>query len=162
MPDSTAILWAAWFTLIATVGAAVVAGWAGLRDCLTHLSGAADLSRQGHPAHFYCGADILVVELANRGGGCVLVTDVYWRIGWFKPEIVPVSVPKAQLPLRIESEQGASFPIVFSEAHRSLVCAARQRQGQGPVALIVRTVTAGEVRCVLTRDARQWIASRAA
>ncbi len=151
MPDSTAILWAAWFTAIVTVGAALVAGWVGLRERFTHLSGAADI-----PA----GADILVVELANRGAGVVLVTGAYWRIGWFKPEIVPVLVPKEQLPLRIESQQGATFPILFSEVHRSLVSAARDRQG--PVALIVRTVTAGEVRCALTRDARQRIALRAA
>ncbi len=155
MPDSTAILWAAWFTAIATLGAAIAAGWVGLRDRLTHLSGAADLSRQGHPAHVYCGADILVIELANRGAGVVLVTDAYWRIGWFKPAIVPVSVPKEQLPLRIESQQGASFPIIFTDAHRSLVCAARERQG--PAALIVRTATAGDVRCALTREARQWM-----
>jgi|SRR5208283_4915175 len=102
MPDSTAILWAAWFTLFATVGAAVIAGWAVLRDRLARLSGAADLSRQGHPAHVHCGADILVVELANRDAACVLVTDVHWRIGWFKPKIVPASVPKAHLPLQIE------------------------------------------------------------
>ena len=146
MPDSTAILWAAWFTAIATVGAAIVAGWVGLRDRWTHLIGAADI---------YRGADILVVELANRGSSCVLVTEAYWRIGWFKPEIVPVSVPKEQLPLRIESQQGASFPIVFNDVHRSLICAARDRQGR--VALIVRTATAGEVRCALTRDARQWM-----
>jgi hypothetical protein len=151
MPDSTAILWAAWFTAIVTVGAAIVTGWVGLRDRFTHMSGAADI---------HAAADILVVELANRGAGVVLVTGAYWRIGWFKPEIVPVLVPKERLPLRIESQQGASFPIFFSEVHRSLLCAARDRQR--PMALIVRTVTAGEVRCVLTRDARQWIASRTA
>jgi len=160
MPDSTAILWAAWFTAIATAGAAIVAGWVGLRDRWTHLIGAADLSRRGFPAHIHCGADILIVELANRGVSCVLVTGAYWRIGRFKPEIVSASVPKEQLPLRIESQQGASFPIVFNDLHRTLLCAARARHG--PVALIVRTTTAGEVRCALTRDARQWIFARGA
>ncbi len=159
-PDSTAILWAAWFTATATIGAAVIAGWVGFRDRLTHVIGAADLSRQGHPAHIDGGEEILVVELANRGASGVLVTGAYWRIGWFKPEIVPASVPKEHLPLRIESHQGASFPIVFNDVHRSLVCAARE--GQGRVALIVRTATVGNVRCALTRDARQWIFSRAA
>ncbi len=159
-PDSTAILWAAWFTAIATIGAAVVAGWFGLRDRLTHVIGAADLSRQGHPAHIDGGEEILVVELANRGASGVLVTEAYWRIGWLKPEIVPASVPKEQLPLRIESQQGASFPIVVNDVHRSLICAAWDEQGS--VALIVRTATVGEVRCALTRDARQWISSRAA
>jgi hypothetical protein len=158
MPDSTAILWAAWFTAIATIGAAVVAGWLGFRDRLTHLSGAADLSRQGHAAHIYSGADILIIELANRGVSRVVVAGAYWCIGWFKPDILAVSVPKERLPLRIESQHGASFPIVLNDVHRTLICAARKRNRS--VALIVRTTTGGEVRCRLTRDARQWISSR--
>lgn len=55
MPDSTTILWTAWLTLIAAVGAAV--GWLGARGRWIYLSGAADLSRQGHGADIYNGAD---------------------------------------------------------------------------------------------------------
>lgn len=160
MPDSTAILWTAWLTLIATGGVAVAVGWLGARDRWTYLSGTADLSPQGHAVDIYNGVDILIVELANRGLNSVVVTGAYWRIGWFKPNIVPVAVPKEQLALRIESQHGASFPIVLNEMHITLICAARERKG--PVALIVRTTTGGEVRCGLTRDARQWISSRGA
>lgn len=155
MPDSAAILWAAWVTAIATISATVVAAWLGLRDRWTQLSAAADLSRQKHAAHVYSTADILIVELANRSASGVVVTAAYWRIGWFKPDILAASVSKQQLPLRIESKHGASFPIVVDDIRRALIRAARERKG--PVALIVRTTTGGKVRCELTPDAKQSI-----
>ena len=160
MPDSTAILWAAWATAIVTVGAAVAAVWVGLRDHWTQLHGAADLSRKEHVPHSRDDAEILVVALVNRGITRMIVTGAYWRIGWFKPETVAASVLKEQMPLPIEARRDASFPIVLNDMQRTLILAARKRKR--PVTLIVRTTTGDEVRCGLTRDARQWIsASRA-
>lgn len=155
MPDSTAILWAVWLTAFATVGAALAAGWFGLRDRWTHLNGAAELPTHPHAAHAHSDAAVLIVELANRGTCSVVVTGAYWRVGWLKPAIVAVAVPDERLPLRIESHHGAAFPIVVNAAHRTLFRAARARRAR--VALIVSTTTAGEVRCGLSRGARSSI-----
>jgi len=38
MLDSTAVLWAAWFTAIVTISAAVAAVWLVARDRWTHLT----------------------------------------------------------------------------------------------------------------------------
>ena len=160
MPDSTAILSATWLTAIAVIGALVVAVWVALRDRWTRLSGAADLSKHRHAAHICGDAEVLIVELENRGVSRVVVTGAYWRIGWFKPDRVPVSVPKVELLSRVESRHGTSFPIVLDDVHRTLISAARDRQR--PVALIVRTTIGGEVRCGLTRAARRWISSTGA
>jgi len=130
------------------------------RTSKSGLTVAADLSRQGHVANRLSDADILIVEVSNRGVSRIIVTGAYWRVGWLNPEIVAVFVPNEHLPVRIESRHGVSFPIALNDMRRALIAAVRERTG--PVALIVRTTTGDDVRCQLTRDARQWISWRGA
>lgn len=155
MPDSTALLWTAWLTAIGTIGAAAIVGWLGLREHRTRLIGAANLARSGHNADVESREDTLIIDLSNRGTSRVVITEVYWRIGWLKPDIVRAPIARARLPLRIESQHGASLLIVLGEVHVARLGAARQRKG--PLALVARTTTGSEVRCTLTREARQWV-----
>ena len=157
IPDSTAILWAARITAIVVLVAAIAAVWVALRDHLTQLRGAADLSRKEHIPHIHGDAEILIVELVNRGVNRLIVTGAYWRIGWFKPETVAASVVREQMPLPIEARRDACFPIVLNDTQRTLIFSARKRMSR--VALIVRTTTGDEVRCGLTRNVRQWIST---
>jgi hypothetical protein len=153
MPDSTALLWTVWLTAGTTIGAAVIVGWLGLRERRTRLTGAANVARLGHLADVADGEDTLVIDLSNLGTGRVVITEMYWRIGWLKPDIVPAPIARARLPLRIESQHGASLLIALGELRVAQLGAVRQRKRR--LALVARTMTGSEVRCTLTRDARQ-------
>jgi hypothetical protein len=155
MPDSTALLWTVWLTAIAIIGAAVIVGWLGLRERRTRLIGAATLARSGHDANVDGRDNMLIIELANGDTSRVVISEVYWRIGWLKPDIVRAPIARVRLPLRIESQHGASFLIVPGAVHAAPLGAARQRKGR--LALMVRTTAGSEVRCTLTRDARRWV-----
>lgn len=152
MPDSTALLWTVWVTAVITIGAAVIVGWLGLRERRTRLIGAANISRLGHHADVVDGEDTLIIDLSNLGTSRVVITEMVWRIGWLKRDIVPAPVARARLPLRIESQHGASLLIVLGELRIAQRGAVRQRKGR--LTLLARTTTGSEVRCTLTREAR--------
>ncbi len=158
MPDSTALLWTVWLTAIAIIAGAVIVGWLGLRERRTRLVGTAILARSGHDADIDGREDMLIIELANGGTSRVVITEVYWRIGWLNPALVSAPIARARLPLRIESQHGASLPIVLGAVHVARPGAARQRKGR--LALVVRTTAGSEVRCTLTRDAVRAISRR--